>query len=273
MNRRSVAIALLATTGAAAFPGAAAPPGPASRAELDRIVALWAAATGGIDRIHALSSVRMSGKIAFGSDPPNPFTVEVARPGKIRTQVAFPKGAWLQVFDGRRGWIVSPFAESAAPAPMTEEELRNAPEQADIDGPLVDTSRKGIRLSLEGKEQVGGKDAWRIRVTRGDGVVRFLDLDVATSLKVRWEGELGSGAERAMNASVFSDYRKVSGLSFPFRIVSGAVGEAPNQEIVFEKIEVNPAIPGSDFEEPKPAPRDSTPDPARGGPTVRKRPS
>jgi len=148
---------------------------------------------------------------------------------------------------------------------MSEEELRNVPEQADIDGPLVDSSRKGIRLSLEGKEPVGGKDAWRIRVTRADGVVRYLDLDVASSLKVRWEGELGSGAERKLNASVFSDYRKVSGLSFPFRIVSGAAGEAPNQEIVLEKIEVNPAIPGSDFDEPKPAPPDSKPSPAAPG--------
>ena len=251
MIRRRVAIALLAATGAAASLRAAAPPAPDSRAELDRIVALWTAATGGIDRIHALSSVRMSGKIAFGAEPANPFTVEVARPGKIRTQVTFPQGVWLQVFDGRHGWIVAPFAKSAGPAPMSEEELRNAPEQADIDGTLVDTAKKGIRLALEGKEQVEGKDAWKIRVTRRDGTVRYLYLDVATSQKVRWEGELGSGAEKKMNMSVFSDYRTVSGLSFPFRIVSGVVGEAPSQEIVFEKIEVNPAIPESNFEKPK----------------------
>jgi hypothetical protein len=43
----------------------------------------------------------------------------------------------------------------------------------------------------------------------------------------------------------------VSGISFPFRIVSGGVGEPPNQVIVFEKIEVNPAIPESAFEAPK----------------------
>ena len=250
MIRKSVAIALLAATGAVASP-MAAPPGTASRSELDRIVARWAAATGGIDRIHSLSSVRMSGKIALGGQPANPFTVEVARPGKIRTEVEFPQGLWIQIFDGRRGWIVSPFAGSAGAAPMSEEELRNAPEQADIEGPLVDSARKGIRVALEGKEPVGGKDAWRIRVTRGDGVVRYLDLDVSTSLKVRWEGELGSGAEKKMNASEFSDYRTVSGLSFPFRIVSGAVGEPPSQVIVFEKIEVNPAIPESAFEAPK----------------------
>jgi hypothetical protein len=59
------------------------------------------------------------------------------------------------------------------------------------------------------------------------------------------------GTERKMNASELSDYRTVSGISFPFRIVSGGVGEPPNQVIVFEKIEVNPAIPESAFEAPK----------------------
>jgi outer membrane lipoprotein-sorting protein len=251
MIRKSVAIAFLVAAATAGIPMAAAAPEPTSRAKLDRIVAMWAAATGGIDRIRALSTVRMSGKIAFGGDPADPFTVVVARPGKIRTEVKFPQGVWLQIFDGQRGWIVSPLSGSAGPVPMTEEELRNAPEQADIEGALVDSARKGIHLALEGKETVGGKDAWRIRVTRGNGVVRYLDLDVSTSLKVHWEGELGSGAERKMSASEFSDYRTVSGLSFPFRIVSGVVGEPPNQEIVFEKIEVNPAIPASAFEAQK----------------------
>jgi len=246
MNRRSVAVALLWAAGTAPLAGAAAPPG-----EVDRIVALWAAATGGMDRIHALAAVRMTGKIAFGGGAPNPFTVEVARPGRIRTRVTFPQGDWLQVYDGKRGWIVSPFAKSPVAVPMTPEELANAPEQADIEGPLVDSVKKGVRLALEGKEQVQGRDAWKIRVTRSDGVVRYLDLDAATSLKVRWEGELGAGADKKMNASLFSDYRTVDGLSFPFRIVSGIAGEAPAQEIVFEKIEVNPAISPSAFEAPK----------------------
>jgi len=251
MIRRNIAALLLAATGAAAGAGAPPPATGGSRAELDRVVALWAAATGGIDRIHALHSVRMTGMIAFGDTPAAPFTVVVARPGRIRTEVKFPQGVWLQIFDGRKGWVVSPFAQTPAPAPMTDEELSNAPEQADIDGPLVDSEKKGIRLALEGKQSVDGRDAWRIRVTRRDGVVRHISLDAVTSLKVRWEGELGPGAEKKMNASSFADYRAVEGLSFPFRIASGEAGKPPTQVIVLEKIEVNPAIAPSEFDAPK----------------------
>jgi len=244
-------LAFAAAVLAGAVP-AKAPPAPANAdPELDRVVRLWAAATGGLERLRALRSVRMTGRITFAGDSPHAMTVEVARPGRIRTEVAFPSGAWIQVFDGRRGWTISPFANSREPRPMSAEQVRNAPEQADIDGPLVDSARKGIRLALEGKESVDGKDAWRVRVTRADGVVRYLDLDAATSLKIRWEGELGEGAERKLNASLFSDYRAVDGLSFPFRIVSGVAGGEIGQEIVFDRIEVDPAIPDSDFAPPK----------------------
>jgi hypothetical protein len=248
MNRNAVVLVMLAATGAA-VPGRAAPDASA-RPDLDRVVRLWAAATGGLDHIRALRAVRMSGRITLGGEP-HAFSVEIARPGRIRTEVTFPQGVWIQVFDGKHGWTVSPLEKGPAPTPMTAEQEKNAPEQADIEGPLVDSAKKGIRLALEGKEMVDGRDAWRIRVTRGDGVVRYLDLDAATSQKVRWQGELGEGGERRMNASLFSDYRTVGGLSFPFRIVSGAAGEEPSQEIVFEKIEVNPAISDSAFARPK----------------------
>ena len=244
-------LAFAAAVVAGAAPAKTAPAPANAEPELDRVVRLWAAATGGLKRLRALRSVRMSGQITFAGDSPHAMTVEIARPGKIRTEITFPAGAWIQVFDGRRGWTISPVAKTRAPQPMSAEQARNAPEQADIDGPLVDSAQKGIRLALEGKEMVDGKDAWRIRVTRADGVVRHLDLDAATSLKIRWEGELGEGPERKLNVSVFSDYRTVEGLSFPFRIVSGIAGGEIRQEIVFDRIEVDPAIPDSDFAPPK----------------------
>lgn len=242
--KRRVATAVGVLLAATAATSAAAP-------DLDKIVRLWAAATGGLPRIHALNSVRMTGRISLGDAGPRPIVVEVARPGRLRTEIVFSEGIYIQTFDGKNGWKISPFQKSVEPVAMSAEEAANAPEQADIDGPLVDSDKKGIRLALEGVEKVDGWDAHRIRVTRRDGIVRYIDLDSVTSLKVRWEGELGAEGQRAMNASVFSDYRTVDGLSFPFRIVSGVAGRKASQEIVFEKIEANPAIPESRFQRPK----------------------
>jgi hypothetical protein len=164
--------------------------------------------------------------------------------------VTFPQGLWIQVFDGRKGWTRSPF-ESAAPVPMSWSSCATRLSRRTSTARSSTRRRKGSASRSRGRKRVDGKDVWRIRVTRPDGTVRHLDRDVATSLKVRWEGELGQGPERKVNVSSFSDYRAVNGISFPFRIVSGVAGEKPNQEIVFERIEINPSIPDSAFEAPK----------------------
>lgn len=248
--RLAASVVLVASVLSAPRPAAASKsPVTSEGMTLEKVVRLAVAASGGAERIHALRSLRMTGRITFTDGATVPIAVELARPGRVRTRMTFPAGAWIQAFDGRNGWTISPFAKGPGPAPMTGEELRNAAEQADLEGPLVDPKKKGIRLALEGKVVVDGKDAWRIRIDRPDGAVRYLDLDAATSLKARWEGDLGE--KRKTNASLYSDYRSVEGFAFPFRIVSGPLGGTPAQEIVFEKIEVNPAIPDSDFERPR----------------------
>lgn len=62
-----------------------------------------------------------------------------------------------------------------------------------------------------------------------------------------------------MAASIFRDFRKVDGISFPFEIDSETVGTPYKQKIIFEKIEVNVpeddvifGKPSSPADKPKP---------------------
>jgi outer membrane lipoprotein-sorting protein len=206
-------------------------------------------ALGGAGKIEAVRSERMTGRIAFGSEAAVPLSVELKRPGKIRTQVEFKAGTFVQGYDGRTGWTIDP-SRGGKLVVLTPEQARNFPEQADMDGPLLGWKRRGIRLEVEGREKVRGIDALKIRVTLANGVVRYLDLDASTYRKVRWQGELGEGDGKQTNESFFADYRKVGGLLFPFRIESGAGGRV-TQTIVFEKVEMNPPIPDSRFSMPK----------------------
>lgn len=216
---------------------------------LDEVVDRGIAALGGSARLAQVRSERMTGTIQFPPEAPSPLTVEFKRPGKIRTEIEFQKGKFEQIFDGRKGWMLNPFKGTAV-LPMTVEERRNTPEQADIDGPLVDWKKRGLKLSLEGKKRLLEADVWRIRVTYPTGNVRTLDLDAASYLKVRWEGELGEGAHKADNESFFTDYRPIDGIAFPFKIQSGIVGKGTNQIILFEKIEVDSKIDDKRFKRP-----------------------
>jgi hypothetical protein len=156
----------------------------------------------------------------------------------------------VQAYDGKAGWQMNPFGERKDATPVSAEEARNVAESADMDGPLVDWHAKGNRLTLLGRDTVEGRPAYKIKVTEHDGVERTIFVDVGTGLKVKWEGLLPIGGRPTLFASVFSDYRKVQGLKLPFRIRSKAEGSPTGQEIVFERIELNPDISDARFAMP-----------------------
>jgi hypothetical protein len=233
--------ALVAGLFLAALPARALSIGEISRKGVD--------ALGGAAKLAAVRTERMTGRISFGSEDAVPLVVELKRPGKIRTEVGFAAGTFVQGFDGATGWMIDP-SRGGKPAEMSAEQARNLPEQADMDGPLLRWKERGIRLEVEGKEKVRGLEALRIRVTLANGIVRYMDLDARSFRKVQWQGELGEGDQKRMNESFFTDYRRIGGLRFPFRIESG-VGGRVTQIIVFDRVEVNPPIADSRFEMPR----------------------
>ena len=72
---------------------------------------------------------------------------EIARPGRIRTEFVFQGTTGVYVWDGSRGWQVSPLDGSLEPEPLPAEAAALSAEQADFEGPLVDWKAKGTRSS------------------------------------------------------------------------------------------------------------------------------
>src|ERR1700676_4281117 len=115
---------------------------------VDEILGKVLAARGGLAKLRAIHSERVSGKISFG-DMTGPFVVEFKRPLKMHMQLTIQNQTLVRVYDGRsQGWANNPFAGKINPDPMTEDELKNINEEADFDGPLVDYKSKGNQLEL-----------------------------------------------------------------------------------------------------------------------------
>jgi outer membrane lipoprotein-sorting protein len=231
--------------------GCAVLTGSASSPTLEDAVVKGLAAIGGARAIRSVQALRMTGSISFGDAQRHPMTVELQRPSRIRTEVDFgEKGMLIQAFDGTRGWTINPFSADGAATPMSEPEARNAREQADLDGPLLDWKERGLSLTLLPPIQVEGQDAYAIRVDLPGGVQRTLSLDAATGRKLKWEGAADQNGKPVVFESLFEDYRAVGSLSLPFRIRSRAQGSERTQVIQFEKIEIDPALPASRFQMP-----------------------
>jgi len=240
------AVALLVAPLAAA---AAAPPTP----PLDEIVARHVKARGGMERLHGLQSLRQTGTVTASGGRQALVSREVKRPGKIRFEFTVQGVTAVSICDGERGWQISPLEGEMAPTALSDEVVREAMEQADLEGPLVDWKAKGSQLELVGREALGDREVYRLKLTLKSGAVQDLYLDAKSYLVVCADSTRTIKGWPVRIRTVFADYRKTKGILFPHRIETMA-SERPGRLLIeVDEVEVNPALPDSLFVLTEPA--------------------
>jgi outer membrane lipoprotein-sorting protein len=238
----------------------------ASAQTADEIVTKVIVARGGLHKIRAIHSERVSGKISFG-DLAGPFVVELKRPLKMHMQLTIQNQTMVRVYDGQsQGWANNPFAGKANPEAMSEDELKNITEESDFDGPLVDYKSKGNQVELVGKDKFNDKDVWRLKMTTKNGDVRTYLFDATSFELLKWEGKRKYEGQELPVESYFSDYRDVGGLKFAFAIDSGSSATEIAQKIRIEKIELNPELNDAEFSKPATPTQPGSPAPSPGQP-------
>jgi outer membrane lipoprotein-sorting protein len=218
---------------------------------VDEVIAKHVQARGGLDKLKAAKTVRMTGKMTVGPGMEAPVVVEQKRPNHIRIEFTIQGMTGIMAFDGKGGWTLIPFSGKKDPEAMGEDDLKEAEEQADLDGPFIDYKEKGNKVELVGKEPVEGTDAYKLKATLKNGTVQYSYIDTESYLVIKEESKRTiRGVERETEATL-GDYKKVEGLIFPCSIETGAKGDSQKQKITIEKIEINPAIEDSRFKMPE----------------------
>jgi len=217
----------------------------------DEIVAKVLAARGGVDKSKAVQAERSTGTIYFNAELYGPFLAEFKRPLKMHNELTIQNKTVVRSFNGKdAGWVTNPFVGKDAPEPMSADEIKDAVNEADFDGPLVDAKAKGNTLELTGTEKVEGRDAYVLKVTHKDGQISFYSFDAKTFLLTKWSGADTVNGETVTRETYFHDYRDVGGLKFAFELVSNTPGTDLTQKIVVDKIEIDPQIDDARFGKP-----------------------
>ena len=228
---------------------------PAAAQSVDEIIAKNVQAHGGEAKLRAVKTMRITGKMEMGPMEA-PTTVLFERPDMVRMEFSVQGMTGIQAYDGKEGWSVMPFQGKKDAEPMAADDLKELQNQADMDGPLMDYKAKGNTVEYLGKEKLEGADAYKLKVTRKNGTIETIFIDVDSGLDVKSISKTMIRGNEAEVVTTNSDFREVQGLIIPFAIESTISGTPQKQRITVEKIEINPELSESQFHMPAPAAAD-----------------
>jgi hypothetical protein len=136
------------------------------------------------------------------------------------------------------------------PEKMSEEDLKDVEDQADMDGPLVDYKAKGHQVEYLGKQEIEGTPVHALKVTKKNGDVLTLYLDADAFLEIKAQGKsTRRGQEREVEIS-FGDYKEVEGVVFAHSLEIKPKGMPAGQQLVIDKVEINPELSADRFTMP-----------------------
>jgi hypothetical protein len=207
----------------------------------DELAAKNVEAKGGIDNLHAIKSLRLSGRMRVQADTIElGYVTVIKQPGSIRYEASLQGLTQVQAYDGSQAWQINPFQGRKDPEKLSADDAKGLGEDAaDFAGPLVDYKAKGYKLEYIGTEDIDGTDAYKLRITRVNGDLTTVYLDPDYFLEIRTVNrriEHGVPVETVVD---YGDYEKVAGVFLPFSQVAAVKGANDRQKVQFDKAEAN----------------------------------
>lgn len=231
-----------------------ATPGGAAELTVDEVIAKNLEARGGKDKIMAVESARITGKMTIGPGMEAPVTMEWKAPNRVRMEFIVQGQTGVQAYDGKAAWMHMPFMGKADPEPMPAEQASEIEQQADFHGYLVDYKSKGHQVELLGKEELEGTEVYKLRVTlkSGDVITEYIDAD--SFLTIMMEGKTKRGDQEIETQTAVGNYKEVGGVVLPHSMetrMKGAPAGAPAQTITIDNYDLGAAIDDARFAMPE----------------------
>ena len=218
----------------------------------EELVAKNIEARGGIEKIHAIESIRLTGKLTVnGGMLQLDYVTLIKRPQSVRYEAKLQGLTQVQAFDGSQAWQINPFLGRKDPEKLSADDAKGMGEDAaDVIGALVDYKEKSYRLDSLGTEDVDGTEAYKLRVTRPNGDLIYVYLDPDYFLEIRTLSRRVEHGVPNETMTDYGDYEKINGVYMPLSQESGPKSSSDRQKVQFDTAEVNVAIDEAVFHFP-----------------------
>jgi hypothetical protein len=218
---------------------------PAAHEDVGSLVSKIVAAYGGKGVIEGMKSVYAAGKIdAFMRRDHGTYEVCFKRPRKLRVETKYQESSETRILNGDTGY------RGMDGQPLSEAEggslLAMVYQYKHFDLPYG-LLKDAYSVTGKGKEDLNGKAVEVLHLIDSEGPPMDVYVDTRTFFIVKVTGYfvVAGGRSTALSAE-FSDFRKVDGTVFPFRIANFGGGYRI-AETTMSVYRINPPIPDSLF--------------------------
>jgi outer membrane lipoprotein-sorting protein len=223
---------------------------------VDEVVDKNIAARGGLEKINALTSMKLTGQMTMPQGDKAPIIVYQKRPHFVRLEFRYKGMTRIDAYDGQTPWMINPFKGTSVPQKMFEDDAKDIIEQSDFGGPLVNYKEKGNKVELLGKEDLAGGPVYKLKVTLKNGDIRYFFLDAENYLDFKITRVVKREGREMMIDTLLSDYDEISGLMVPLSVYVKTGDQILNQ-ISWENVEFDVSMEDSMFKIPAEAPQTS----------------
>lgn len=202
----------------------------------DEIVSKHVTAIGGADAWKKVNSVVTEGKLTVQGAEVN-VTATVLNGKGSRQDIAVMGMNGYQIMTPTAGWSFMPFQGQQKPEPVTEEQVKEAADQLDAQGALVDYKAKGHAVEYLGKDDVEGTECYKLKLTHKSGKTETIFVDPASYYIVKSISKQKANGQEMDVTTTLSNYKKL-----PEGIVVPMTVGLPFGEMNITKVEVNKPV-------------------------------
>lgn len=218
-------------------------------------------ARGGSDKVQAMQSLRLTGKMRVNGDTLElGYKTLVKRPHSIRYEALLQGLTEVQAYDGAQARQINPFQGRKDPEKLSADDAKGLDEDAaDFVGALSDYQAKAYKLDYLGTEDIDGTEAHKLRVTRPNGDLTYVYLDPDHFLEIRTVNRRIEHGVPHETVTDYGDYEQVNGVYVAFAQESWQKGSSDHHKVQFEKAEANVSADDSLFQFPAGHPGPASP--------------
>jgi hypothetical protein len=185
--------------------------------DINQIVSKYFEAIGQ-DNINKIETAVATGTtVQYGQE--TSFRQIQKRPDKAYQEVLLVDGQIIkQGYNGISGWMLASWMNSAEPVELLGPDLKTIKDMGNIQGDLWNWQEKGHKLVLAGTQDLGGKQVYRLKLTKADGDIDEMYIDTESFILRKMLRKTNINGSEVEIEIYYDDYRNIDGVLWAFKI-------------------------------------------------------